>query len=92
MVDAVRSVKAEMGVRDDNSANRMVARKMLLNKLGDRGMRPSHIHSVIEVGVELVFTPTLYDIEAAAFRTSEVRSERIARFKFFGGRFPSGGA
>jgi len=41
------------------------------------GVRPTHIRAIIPLALELVFTPSLVDIEAAQLRASRSVLDRI---------------
>lgn len=89
-LDAIRSVKAEMGVMSDTTANRMVVRKKLLTRMEDRGMRPSHIHMHLDMAIAVVMTPDRVQINGQAALRTDLRTNRINEYRRWGGSFGAG--
>jgi len=71
------TVNSIPGIQVDSVANRMVAKHKLNALCVARGVRPSHTRHILPIAVELVFTPTWSDIEAAQFRNSRAVLDRI---------------
>jgi len=59
--------KARFGRLSRTEANRLVVRKYLYDMCTEKGMRPSHIVSILDLAVDFVFIPT----------PSEVRNKQL---------------
>lgn len=90
IIDAIRSVKAEMGVMSNSAANRMVVRKKLLIRMEDRGMRPSHIHMHLDMAIAVVMTPDRVQINGQAALHTHLHKDRVNDYKRWGGSFTTG--
>jgi len=66
------------GITEENPANRLVAQRWLLTEMKRRKMRPKHIKQMLPLAVEMVFTPNIFEIQAAQVRQSRAVLSRKA--------------
>lgn len=83
---AVRSLKSELGLMQDNAANRMVLRKKVSNCAEKHGIRPHHQQEFIDLAITLILTPSKKDIEAAQYAKTTSHVLREAEFAYWSGR------
>lgn len=77
----VREAKNEFGVPEDNAANRLVLRKFIRDKMVDRGMRPSHISTFLDFAIEMVFVPSINQLQAKRLRKSAAWVDRVTAYE-----------
>jgi hypothetical protein len=58
-----KEARVEFGMLDRTKANRMIVYKFVRDRMREHHHRTAHIVRDIEICVDLVFTPTIYDIE-----------------------------
>lgn len=59
--------KNRFGVPDRTNANKLAVRKFALDRMTSHGLRPSHIHQVLPLVVELTFCKSESERQAAAY-------------------------
>jgi hypothetical protein len=58
------------GITVDNKANRLVAHRFIYNAMVEKGLRPSHIHRMLPIAIEMVFVPDSYELDAREIANS----------------------
>lgn len=58
------------GITVDNKANRLVAHRFIYNAMVEKGLRPSHIHRMLPIAIEMVFVPDRYELDAREIANS----------------------
>jgi hypothetical protein len=65
---AAIEARIKLGLTVRTAANELAARREIGKYLKARGVRITHIQQVLPLALELSFTPTRYEVSAAAFR------------------------
>lgn len=77
----MRTAKVKFGTPVDEPANRLVIRKYVSDMMEERGLRPSHIMTYLDLVVELVFVPSESEVQARRLRTSRAWRDRHSFYK-----------
>lgn len=83
---AIRAIKSDVGLISDCSSNRQIIRKKLYNHAIEHGIRPHHIQEFIDLGIDLVLTPSDKDVASQQTRRTGTVISRNAEFAYWGGR------
>jgi len=79
---AVMAVRAKVGLMTENSANRLVAGRLIREAMVEDGMRPSHIARMAPVALELYFIPYETDKVASLVRNSQFKRDATREVTF----------
>lgn len=72
----VAECKNRFGVPDRTNANKLAVRKFALDRMTSHGLRPTHIHQVLPLVVELTFCESESERRAAAFGEAAREAQR----------------
>jgi hypothetical protein len=73
---AAIEARNKLGLRVRTTANELAAYREVRKYLEARGVRISHIQRMMPIAVELAFTPTVFEIAAAEFRSGATVARR----------------
>jgi len=74
------AARVKYGFMKDSIANRLVARRFILDAFRERGMRPAHIRRCLPLAIEVAMTPMDSEILAVAIRASNAFRQRREAF------------